>query len=93
MENNEGPGALIGNIGFVGEVLKKIGRDSQGNVRISDDGIVPGDECEYVSYSHFRSNGKTYLLNNDFDNGRTVFLHRGKRMDKIKLKASEFLIV
>lgn len=93
MENNEGPGALLDNVGFIGEVFKKIAMDCQGPVRISDDGVGPGSECSYIAYSHFESNGKTYLLNNDFDKAHTFFLHRGKKMDKIKLKATEFRVI
>ena len=91
MENNDGPGATYGSLGFIGELFRRIALDTRGAVHITDDGLAPGRECAYIAYSHFPSCGKTYLLNNDFDKSHTVLLHRGKRLDKIRLKASAFL--
>ena len=89
---DNGPGATRHSIGLIGEVYRRIALDTRGPVFITDDGRTPGQECGWVTYSHFPSNGKVYLLNTDFTAAHSVFLHRQGRVEKIKMKPTAFLI-
>ncbi len=90
---DHGPGATRHSIGLVGEVFRRIALDTRGATYITDDGAAPGRECGWVAWSHFPSNGKTYLLNTDFDSGHAVLLHRGKTTKRIRLKPAGFVMI
>ena len=87
-----GPGAELASCGLVGQVYKHIALESRGTTFITDDGLTPGENCRNIVYSHFPSNGKTYLMNIDFSNNRKFNLHRGNSVVEMELKPLEFKI-
>lgn len=87
------PGTDKDSKGFVGKIYKAIASQARASVYISDDGIMPGVNCEYVTYSYFPSNRKVYLLNADFTNSREIYLHKQGKKELIKLDPMEFKIV
>ena len=94
LDRDEGPSAEIDSKGFIGEVLRKISRESRGSGYITDDGSSPGKECEYVAYSYFPASKMIYLLNIDFDKSHKITLHFDKdKRKEIRLKPSEFIVI
>jgi len=90
LDSHSGPGAEISSNGIIGEVYKKIAMDNRGTAFITDDGNMPGKECEYITYSYFPSNGNVYLMNIDFCREHDFFLHINGTEKHINLQPLEF---
>ena len=88
-----GPGAEIDSSGLIGEIYKRVALDCRGTVFITDNGIAPGKNCEYITYSYFPSNGKVYLMNIDFTQSHELYLHINNIKTHITLSPLEFKII
>lgn len=92
LDVHAGPGAERASTGLVGEVYKRVALDNPGTVRITDDGIHPGENCDHVAFSYFPSDGRVCLLNMDFENERVFHLHAPTGESKIHLDPAEFRV-
>lgn len=93
LDMHTGPGAEIDSNGIIGEVYKRIAMDCRGTAFITDDGIVPGKNCEHITYSYFPSNDKVYLMNIDFNQSHEFFLHVKGTKKRIKMEPLEFKVI
>jgi hypothetical protein len=87
------PGTDKNSKGLIGEIYKNIALQVRGSVYITDDGVSPGSNCEYITYAYFPSNDSIYMLNADFSNSREFILHKGNNSKVFNLAPSEFKIV
>lgn len=90
---HSGPGAEIASNNIIEEVYKKIAIDNKGTAFISDHGNSPEEQCKYITYSYFPSNGKVYIMNIDFNRTHEFFLHLKGNKEYMKLKPLEFKII
>lgn len=93
LNRNDAPGAFTTEFGLTGLIYRYMALKGRGDVYITDDGCLPLEQCNDITFSHFSSNGKTYLQNCNFMKERTFFLHRGGAQEKITLKPHEFLVL
>lgn len=91
VHEDEGPGAVNGSDGLIGEIYRAIVKQCRGHVYITDDTIDPGDECRFISYSYFPEDGSICLYNVDFDHEHTVYVHHFGVYEKMTLHGGEFL--
>lgn len=90
LDQDEGPGSLMGSSGLLGYIYRAIANRCRGNVYTTDDKVKPGKECNYVAVSYFPEAGKTCLFNVDFEQEHTVWLHRFEMCEKLTLAPGEF---
>ena len=85
-----GAGAVTGDLGLVGDVLKYMAKSVRGTAYITEVGSDdPGPECAFVNVSHFPEGGETLLYNIDFEKPHTVNLHLAGSTSTITLAAQE----
>ncbi len=92
-EQDDGPGGRLGSSGLIGYVMRHIARLSRGDVWISDDGMDPGTNCDYIAFSHFREAGRICLQNVDFNSPRSFKLHRFGKTEEVTLAPAEFRLL
>ena len=90
LDLDEGPGSVVGSAGLMGYIYRAIANEARGSVWITDDGETPGPECDYVAFSYFPEAGKICLLNIDFENERSFWLHQFGLRERITLAPAEF---
>lgn len=90
---DEGPGSLLGSAGLLGYIYRAIANDSRGYVWISDDKTKPGASCDYVAFSYFPEAGRICLLNIDFEQEHTIWLHQFGMCEKVTLSPAEFKMI
>jgi hypothetical protein len=90
LDSDVGPSATRDSVGFIGAIYRKIALETRGDTYITDDGQLPGTECQHVVYTCFPENGEICLYNIDFENPHTLHLHHGGRDDVITLAPAEF---
>lgn len=88
-----GPGAERNSPGLTGYVYRHIARQVRGAVWITDDGLDAGPECDFVSFSYYPEDGTVCLLNIDFKNSHSVFVHRSGRHEKVDLAPGAFRLI
>ncbi len=93
LDINLAPGADRASKGLVGEIYKAIANESRGTVYISDDGRLPGINCEYIAFSYFPASKTICLLNIDYNRERRFFIHHNGKQEPITLKAGEFRLL
>ena len=85
-----GPGAVTGDLGFIGDILKYLAKSVRGTAYITEVGSDdPGAECAFVNVSHFPEGGETLLYNIDFEKPHTVDLHLAGATRTITVAAQE----
>ena len=67
--------------------------ERRGQTYITDDGQLPGSECNHITYSYFPTNGEICLLNIDFDRPHTCHLHHQGSVESITLAPAEFKLI
>jgi hypothetical protein len=90
---DDGPGGVRGSAGLIGAIYRRIATLSRGRVWITDDGKMPGAECEYVAFSCFPRSGQVCLQNVDFDRPHRIALHRDGKRTAVELAPAEFRII
>lgn len=90
LDQDKGPSAELDSPGMIGYVLRSLAVKARGTIYITDDGVMPGKECEYIMYSYFPEDHSVCLMNIDFDQAHTFRLHLPDRLQKVTLAASEF---
>lgn len=85
-----GPGSTRRSPGLVGMIYRHIAGRVRGNVWITDDGVEPGTECEYINFSYFPEAKKICLFNIDFQQPRGFFLHAFDKCERMELNPGEF---
>ncbi len=90
MEADDGPGGRVNSTGLIGAIYQHMAMRSRGNVWITDDGVSPGAECDYVTYSYFPEGGEICLLNVDFERPHRFQLHQFGTQGGIELAPGEF---
>lgn len=88
-----GPGSTLSSPGIVGMIYRYIAKNARGNVWITDDLDEPRSECEYINFSYFPEENKIYLLNIDYQQPRSFFLHAFGNTQRIELAAGEFKVM
>ncbi len=89
-----GCGSEIEDVGMVGYLYQYAAKLGRGNVYITgSDFENPDEDCGWILYSYFPDEGKTYLLNLDYENERKCVLQQFGDKDFITLKPGEFRIV
>lgn len=87
---DEGPSAELDSPGLPGYVFRHLANRSRGTVFITDDGVIPRTECDYVMFSFFPEDRTVCLMNIDFDRAHSFKLHLPDGIQDICLKPSEF---
>lgn len=90
LDQDEGPGSVIGSSGLMGYLYRMIANENRGDVYITDDQKRPGAQCDYIAFSYFPKDGKICLFNVDFDHPRTFWLHHFGIFEQITLAPGEF---
>lgn len=90
LDQDKGPSAELDSPGMIGYVLRSLSVKARGTIYITDDGVMPGKECEYIMYSYFPEDHSVCLMNIDFDQAHTFRLHLPDRLQNVTLAASEF---
>jgi len=93
LDMDEGPGGLMNSGGLPGYIYRAIANEHRGNVWITDDKLKPGKECDYVAFSYFPAAGKICLMNVDFENEHTIWLHQFGLCEKMTLAPMEFKMI
>lgn len=93
LDVDEGPGALMDSAGLLGYIYRAIANEHRGYVWITDDKIEPKSECDYVAFSYFPKAGKICLMNVDFENEHSFWLHQFGICEKITLAPAEFKMI
>ncbi len=91
LDQDRGPSAELDSPGVIGYVLRTLANKARGTVYVTDDGIMPRKECDYIMYSYFPEDGSVCLMNIDFDREHTFRLHLPDEERTVKLAPSEFL--
>ena len=77
--------------GATGEIYRYLAKRARGTAYITDDGIDEvGENCRKITFSYFPSTDKVYVLNCDFAEERTFFLHFHGKVQQITLQPAEF---
>ena len=77
--------------GATGEIYRYLAKRARGTAYITDDGIDEvGENCRKITFSYFPSTDKVYVLNCDFAQERTFFLHFHGKVQQITLQPAEF---
>jgi hypothetical protein len=76
--------------GLIGYIFKHLAIRSRGTVYITDDGVVPRSECDYIMFSFFPEDRTVCLMNIDFDNTHSFKLHLPGAVQEVTLNPSEF---
>ncbi|OGV53008.1 MAG: hypothetical protein A2X49_11335 [Lentisphaerae bacterium GWF2_52_8] len=87
---DEGPSAELNSPSLIGYIFKHLANRSRGTVYITDDGLVPGHECDHIMFSYFPEDGRVCLMNIDFDRPHSFKLHLPDSVREISLSPSEF---
>ncbi len=90
LDQDKGPSAELHSPGIIGYVLRSLASRARGTIFITDDGIMPGRECEHVMYSYFPQDHSVCLMNIDFDHSHTFYLHLPDGVRETTLTPSEF---
>lgn len=85
-----GPGAKIGDNGFLELLYRYLAKKARGHVYITDDGMDPGENCKYINCTYFPDAGTICLQNIDFDHPHEIYLHQFGNVGKIELAPAEF---
>lgn len=93
LDRDIGPSSTIDGVGFVGEIYRMLALERRGQTYITDDGQLPGSECNHITYSYFPTNGEICLLNIDFDRPHTCHLHHQGSVESITLAPAEFKLI
>ncbi len=93
LDMDEGPGSLVGSSGLLGYIYRAIANENRGYVWITDDKVKPGKECDYVAFSYFPEAGKICLLNIDYENEHSFWLHEFGMCEKVTLSPAEFRMI
>lgn len=90
--NEYGPGAVPGDTGLVGDVLKYLAKETRGKAYVTEVGADdPGAECAFVNFSYFPEDGSVLLYNVDFEKPHKIDLHFGGETRTVLLGAQELL--
>ena len=87
---DEGPSAVLESVGLPGYIFKHLANKSRGTVYITDDGLLPRTECDYIMFSYFPEDRSVCLMNIDFDHPHDFKLHLPTGVVDVSLKPSEF---
>ena len=87
---DEGPSAVLDSVGLPGYIFKHLANKSRGTVYITDDGLLPRTECDYIMFSYFPEDRSVCLMNIDFDRSHDFKLHLPTGVMDVSLKPSEF---
>ena len=90
---DEGPGSIMDSAGMIGCIYRTIANQNRGYVYITDDEKAPGEACKYIAFSYFPDAGKICLLNIDFEQEKTFWLHQFALREKITLGPGEFRMI
>ena len=89
-----GCGAEVKDVGMVGYLYQYAAKLGRGNVFITGpDFEDPDENCGWILYSYFPDEGKIYMLNLDYERGRTCVLQQFGDKDFVTLKPGEFRII
>lgn len=87
---DDGAGSTVDSVGMVGYIYRAIASRCRGRVFITDDGVMPGAECRYITFSYFPDDGTVCLQNIDFENPRHFILHCDGKKQPTTLQGGEF---
>lgn len=90
LDQDNGPGAELNSPGLIGYVLRSLAAKARGAIYITDNGVMPENECSHIMYSYFPEDGSVCLMNIDFDRDHTFFLHLPREIRRMTLQPSEF---
>jgi hypothetical protein len=93
VNTDEGPGARTDSLGLVGTIYRHIALQNRPAVYITDDQITPGPQCKYITFSHFPQSKTICLLNIDFDQPHSFYLHQPNSVTPVTLAGGQFQLI
>ncbi len=90
LQDDFGPSAEVHSPGLIGYVYKHLANRCRGTIYITDDKVVPKQECEYIMFSYFPECKRVCIMNSDYFTAHTFYLHLPDEVRQITLQPNEF---